>query len=431
MNKKRGQNEGSIFEEHPGKWRASISVGRKDGRRVRKQFSGSTRRGVQEKLTKALRDQQLGINVAPQRQTVGQFLQAWLDEVAKNNVRPSTLASYSWIIRLHLIPALGRIPIAKLSPQHLQTFLNEKLNSITCPVWSKRMPAVEFNEHLKVTHPKEAATTKVPEPLTPRMVQHIHATLRVALAQAEKWGTIPRNIATLVDAPRVPHNQMRLFAPQQARQFLEAVREDRLEALYSVAMALGLRQGEALGLRWVDVDLDAGALSVNNALQRIAGKLQLVETKRDRSRRTITLPRVCLTALWKHRARQEEERQAADETWKATGFVFTTSIGTPLDGPTVTHRFQKALKKAGLPHMRFHDLRHTCATLLLAQGVHPRLVMEILGHSQIAVTMNTYSHVIPAMQREIANRMDDILNPVASSVASSASGPKLNRTASN
>jgi integrase len=122
------------------------------------------------------------------------------------------------------------------------------------------------------------------------------------------------------------------------------------------------------------------------------------------------LPKICLCALWEHRGRQEDERSAAAESWKQTDFVFTTSLGTPLDGPTVTHRFQKALGHAKLPHIRFHDLRHTCATLLLAQGVHPRLVMEILGHSQIAVTMNTYSHVIPAVKQKTADQMDNILN---------------------
>jgi integrase len=176
----------------------------------------------------------------------------------------------------------------------------------------------------------------------------------------------------------------------------------------------------------IDIDLTGGTLSVNRALQRIEGKLQLVETKRNRSRRTITLPQICLSALWRHRGRQESERAEAGGRWQETGFVFTTTVGTPLDGPTVTHRFQKALTIAGLPRMRFHDLRHTCATLLLAQGVHPRLVMEILGHSQIAVTMNTYSRVIPAMRQDVANQMDQILTPLATPVATSAKIGKVN-----
>jgi integrase len=429
--KRRGANEGTIFQERPGKWRAIVSVGHRNGRRIRKTFTAGTRREVREKLTKALRDHQLGINVAPQRQTVSQFLQSWLMEVAKQNVRSSTFASYEWIVREHLIPGIGPTPIAKLSAQQLQSFLNDRLTVVKCPQCKRQMSPAQFPDHLRKTHADKAERMKTPKPLAPRTVQHIHATLRVALAQAEKWGIVPRNVASLVDAPHVPHKQMRLLTPEQAQRFLKSIMEDRLEALYSVAMALGLRQGEALGLRWADIDLDRGTLTVANTLQRIDSKLQLVETKRDRSRHTITLPQICVKALWRHRVRQDEERRNAEELWQETGFVFTTTCGTPLDGPTVTHRFQKALRTAQLPHMRFHDLRHTCATLLLAQGVHPRLVMDILGHSQIAVTMNTYSHVIPTMQKEIAMRMDEILNPLATPLATSAKTENLNQAVSH
>jgi integrase len=249
-----------------------------------------------------------------------------------------------------------------------------------------------------------------PAGLTPRTVQHIHATLRTALDQAVKWDFAPRNVAMLVDAPRVRRAEVKPFTPDKARKFLDAAREDRLEGLYAVAM-LGLRQGEILGLRWPDINLVAGTVSVRQSLQRVGGKLTAVDTKTDRSRRSVRLPQVTAAALVRHQARQQEERQSAGSLWKENDFVFTTTIGTPMDGPTVTHRFQNLLQSAGLPRMRFHDLRHTCATLLLAQGVHPRVVMEILGHSQIAITMNLYSHVIPAMQEEVATRLDEILSP--------------------
>lgn len=147
---------------------------------------------------------------------------------------------------------------------------------------------------------------------------------------------------------------------------------------------LGLRQGEILGLRWTDIDLATGTLAVQQALQRVGGKLSTVETKTHRSRRSVRLPQVTTTALMRHQMRQEQERQLAGARWKESDFVFTTTVGTPMDGPTATHRFQSLLKKVNLPRTRFHDLRHTCATLLLAQGVHPRVVMEILGHSRLA-----------------------------------------------
>jgi integrase len=425
--RKRGSNEGSIFKLPDGRWRALINLGYRNGRRWRKPIEATTREEVQEKLIAALRDRQLGFNIAPERQKLGEFLQVWLKDVAKQNVRSSTLASYSWIIREHLVPGMGRLPLSKITAQQIQRFLNERLNSVRCPHCETRWASEEFRSHLSSQHPEKAdADLRMPRPLAPRTVQHIHATLRVALQCAVRWGVVARNVATLVDAPRVPHPEMQPLNPDQARNFLEAMRGDRLEALYSVAMAIGLRQGEALGLRWNDIDLEAGTLTVSHALQRIGGKLQLVETKRQRSRRTITLPKVCVSALHVHRAHQEGERAAAGSKWQQTDFVFTTTVGTPLDGPTVTHRFQKALKLAGLQHMRFHDLRHTCATLLLAQGVHPRIVMEILGHSQISVTMNTYSHVIPVMQREVADRMNEILNPVATVVATGHASVRAN-----
>jgi integrase len=175
------------------------------------------------------------------------------------------------------------------------------------------------------------------------------------------------------------------------------------------ALAVGLRQGEALGLRWDDIDLDRGSLTVRSALQRLGPGWQLAQPKTARSRRTIALPTVVSAALQSHRARQLQERLWAGARWQEHDFVFASTIGTPLDGTNVTRRFQQLLRSAGLPRQRFHDIRHACASLLLAQGVHPRVVMETLGHSQIGLTMNTYSHVIPALQSEAATQMDAVL----------------------
>lgn len=184
-----------------------------------------------------------------------------------------------------------------------------------------------------------------------------------------------------------------------------------MEALYSVALAVGLRRGEALGLSWRDIDLDKGTLALRKQLQRIYGKLRLVDLKTKRSRRTIILPQIAVTALKAHRSRQIEERLSAGPFWQETGLVFTTTIGTPLEAGNVARRsFKKLLRKAGLPDIQFHALRHTAATLLLAQNVHPRVVMETLGHSQISLTMNTYSHVLPTLQHEAATKMNALLS---------------------
>lgn len=214
---KRGQGEGSITQRADGLWEAKISLGYAAGadgktRRVRKSFYGRTRKEVADKLAKALRDHQEGLPVAVERQTVGQFLDRWLADVAKPSIRPKTYRSYSLIVRLHLAPALGRHQLAKLSPQHVQTMMNDKLAA----------------------------------GLSPRTVHHIRAVLRQALGQALKWGLVARNVATLVEPPKTQRHDIAFLSPDQARRFLDAVRGDRLEALYSVALALGLRDRKSV-----------------------------------------------------------------------------------------------------------------------------------------------------------------------------------------
>ena len=311
----------------------------------------------------------------PERQTVGEFLNIWLRDTAKQSVRPATYTSYATIVRRHLLPALGTTSLMKLTPQQVQMLMNRKLQ----------------------------------EGLSARRVDYIRGVLRSALAQAMKWGLVSRNVATLVTPPRAERAEVRPFDPEEARRFLDAIRGDRLEALYSVALAVGLRQGEALGLRWEDVELERGRLMVRYGLQRIEGNFRLVEPKTRLSRRAIDLPPTVVASLRAHRRRQLEEELASTDWRNEWGLVFTTDRGRPLDASSVTHRFQKALERAGLRRQRFHDLRHACASLLLAQGVPARVVMELLGHSQITLTLNTYSHVMPSLRREAADRMEDLL----------------------
>jgi integrase len=308
---------------------------------------------------------------------VGVFLDQWLREWVCPTVRPSTYVNYASIVRIHLAPGLGHLPLARLTPQQVQAFLNAKSNG----------------------------------KLAPRTVAYMRAVLRQALGQAERWGLVTRNAARLAEPPRVPRREVRPLSPDQARLFIEAIRSDRLEALYLVALGAGLRQGEILGLTWTDIDFEGATLTVRNALQRVNGQLTLVEPKSVTSRRVVALPRVVLDALHAHRTRQREDRLLAGSRWHddPRGFVFTTTVGTPMDGIAVTRRFQALIAGAGLPRQRFHDLRHACASLLLAQGVSPRVVMETLGHSQISLTLNTYSHVIPALGRAAAEQMDAVL----------------------
>lgn len=226
---------------------------------------------------------------------------------------------------------------------------------------------------------------------------------------AYKWGMVSRNVATLVDPPQGERPEVQPLTPQQAQAFLDAVRGHRWAGLFIMCLAVGLRQGEALGLRWEDIDMEQGLLRVRVALQRIEGKLQLVEPKTRRSKRTIPLPKVASAALRARRLLQLEERLLAGPRWQETGLVFTSTIGTPVDARSLVREYHAILESASLPHRRFHDLRHTCASLLLWQEVHPRVVMEALGHSQISLTMDTYSHVMPETLKKAADQMDLVL----------------------
>ncbi len=370
--KKRGQGEGTIRQRADGRWEAMYTYHDATGHMKRRSLYGKTQREVREKLTAALRALDQGDAPITDRQTVAQFLDRWLADVVKPSVRPKTYHSYAQLVRLHLKPALGRHQLAKLLPQHVQGMMNDKLAA----------------------------------GLSPRTVQYLRAVLRRALGQALKWGLVARNVATLVDPPRSERHEMQALNPSQAGQFLEAARGDRLEALYRVALSLGLRQGEILGLRWEDVDFDAGTMRVRVQLQRIDGKPRLVDLKTVKSRRTVALPAALVMALKAHRMHQLEERLLAGGRWQDWGLVFTSTIGTPLDARNLTTRYKALLKRAGLPDVRFHDLRHSCASLLIAQGVPPRVVMEILGHSQISLTLNTYTHVLLDAQRQAADVMD-------------------------
>ncbi len=371
---RRANGEGTISQRRDGRWWARITL--PDGRR--KAFYGKTRQEVAQQLAQALHARHQGLPLASERQTVGQYLTWWLT-TAQPTLRPRTYARYQQLVRLHLGPGLGAIPLARLGPPQVQAFLQAKRA----------------------------------EGLSPRTVQFLHAVLRRALGQAERWGLVARNVARLVSPPRVERPEVQPLTVAEARRLLEAARGDRLEALYTVALALGLRQGEALGLRWQDIDLHQGTLTVRYQLQRHAGAFSLVEPKTARSRRTLTLPAVALEALRQHRARQAEARLRAGPLWQppawAPDLVFTTGVGTPLDARNVVRHYHRLLQRAGLPRLRFHDLRHTAASLLLAQGVSLRVVMETLGHSQISLTANLYTHVVPALQREAAARMDAAL----------------------
>lgn len=415
---KRGQNEGSIYKRKDGRWVALVNVGWVNGKRLRKSYYGETRKEVHEQLTKAVSDIQKGLPIMGGKQSVGDYLGWWLENVAKSTVRPSTWSSYEELVRLHLRPAFEKVALSKLTPQHVRTLLNERLAS----------------------------------GLSTRRVQYIHAILRAALNTAVKDQLVVRNPAAIVKPPRVIEKEVQPLTQEEARRFLHSIRGNRLEALFTVAISIGLRQGEALGLRWSDVDFEAGTLRIRYALQRLkpptaaekgtssvpqTSGFHLVEPKTKQSRRTIAIPKLTLSALAAHKAHQAQERELAGRVWRTPALtcegspvqvddlVFVTRFGNPFDAPTITHRFQALLTRAGIGHHRFHDLRHTAATLLAVQGVHPRAIQAALGWENLSM-LNRYAHFVEEQRQAVASAMDSILTPVAVKVAVKRSEAKLN-----
>ena len=374
MTKSRGNGEGTIFRRQDGRWSAAVDLGWQGGKRRRKTVYGKTRGEVAQKLAVALRAQSDGLPVDPQRQTVAQYLRDWLEHEVKQTRRESTYASYESLVRVHLIPEIGRHQLDKLEPQHVQAMLNRTLDA----------------------------------GLSPRTVQYLRTILHMALERAVRWGLAARNVAALVDTPRMAPSEAKALTPGEAEQFLRFVPGDRLEALWSLGLLTGLRRGEALALEWSDVDLDQRTLTVRASLHRVDGRLTRGELKSKSGRRTIAVPGAVVEALRSHRTRQLEDRLVAGSRWQEGNWVFPSRVGTPLDGRNVTRRLLRLLQEAELPRLTFHGLRHSCASLLVARGVHPRIVMETLGHSRSAMTMEVYAHVAPSVQREAADAMDEM-----------------------
>lgn len=244
----------------------------------------------------------------------------------------------------------------------------------------------------------------------------MRAVLRRALNQAVKWGSIARNVAALTDAPKAKRYEPVILSPAQGQQLLDAAAGHRLEALFTVALGLGLREGEVLGLRWIDISFAQHTLRVTQTVQRIKGKLVVASPKTERSIRLLPLPLFVERSLARHAERQSTDVSDAGDRWQEHGLVFPSERGTPIDPRNLLRQFKQILVEAELPEMRFHDLRHSCATTLIAKGVHPRVVQEILGHSQISTTMNVYGHVLDATRVVAAEAMDSVFGTPSAEV---------------
>ena len=371
--KRRGHGEGSIYQaKSDGRWVAALIL--PNGKR--KYLYAKTRKEVADKLKAAMKDLDAGVDLGAGRLTVAQYLDKWLAASVKPSVKVKTYEGYESIARVRVVPRIGRKQLANVTPLDLQGLYADLAD----------------------------------DELSARSVHHTHRVLHRAFVQAMRWGLLSRNPCDGVTAPKATRAEMRVLTPEQVNTFLAATHEHPAHALYALAVTTGMRQGELLGLRWQDVELDAGRLAVRQALQRQRGNgLVFVEPKTPRSRRTIVLSQLAIAALREHRDRQAFARRTAGAEWQERGLVFCDHFGAPLDPSYQTATFKTALRQVALPEIRFHDLRHTAATLLLSQGVHVKLVSEMLGHSTITLTLDTYSHLIPAMHGDAAAAMDALL----------------------
>lgn len=365
------------------KWAVVVDVGLDDnGRRRQKWHSGFTTRGDAEKaLTELLGKLNAGTYVEPTRHSVGKYLREWLPAI-KSTVRPGTWRSYKTNLDVHVIPRIGQLPLKQLGALQLNALYAELLTS--------------------GRHDGKGG-------LSPRTVRYTHTILHRALRDAVRWGLLSRNPADLADPPKHRTPEMRVWSATELRTFLAHIREDRNYALWLLLATTGMRRGEALGLRWEDVDFDNARAAIRQTLNSAGSKLSFSTPKTAKSRRSVTLDPATVAALRAHRKRQFEQRMAWGGGYHELDLVFCREDGSPLRPDSITRRFGALSKAAGVPVIRVHDLRHTYATIALTAGTHPKVVAERLGHATIAITLDTYSHVIPSLEEEAATRVAHII----------------------
>ncbi len=378
---RRGAGEGSIYRQADGLWAATIELPRdpRTGRRRRKVVRAKTKRSALDRRDSVRATLTLGLPVPDGRTTTEAYLHGWLSDILPGTVRESTATGYGWLMRRYVIPAVGGIVLSALSPADVNQMLR----------------------HMEA------------EGLSSRTRRQVRTVLRRALRDAERWGYVARNVAALVDAPPADGMQIEdALTADEARALLGAARGDRLEALAELVLAIGLRKGEAMALLWTNTDLDHGTVTVSGTLKRVRGGWHVDRPKTTAGTRTVPLPGRVAAALREHRRQQVSERLAAGPDWQDHGFVFTTSIGTPLEPRNMTRWWHGLCEHAGVPRRRFHASRHTAATLMLAEGVPLEVISKTLGHASMALTADVYAKVGHVAQRQAADAMDALYGQV-------------------
>ncbi|MEU1221778.1 tyrosine-type recombinase/integrase [Streptomyces microflavus] len=372
--RKRNPNgAGTITKRKDGRYQAAVYVLQPDGTRARKFAYGKTWAECDTKRRDLLAKVDQGVPVPTRSAKLAEWLPYWLDNVVKPRRKLSTYDKYEAHVRLYLMPMIGGKRLESLGVADVRRFLVQLEKKTT------------------------AATAK-----------ESHRVLRTALTAACREELITRNVASLVEPPRAKSRELSPWSLDETLTFLAASRKDPLYAAFVLAITMGLRRGELVGLRWTDLDLDRRVLYVRQQTQRRRGILYDDDPK-GRRRRAVPLPAMCIAPLRWHRMRQAEAKARAGESWQEGGHVFVTRTGRPVEPRNVYRSFTRVAETAGLRVIRLHDARHGCATILTAAGVAPRVVMEILGHSQISITMDVYTHVVQDTQREAISHMDRLL----------------------
>ncbi|MFE5005139.1 tyrosine-type recombinase/integrase [Streptomyces sp. NPDC056696] len=373
--RKRNPNgAGTITKRKDGRYQAAVYVLQPDGTRARKFAYGKSWEECDAKRRELLDKVASGVPVPTKSAKLADWLPYWLDNVIKPRRKRTTYAKYEVHVRLYLVPMLGTQRLESLSVADVRRFLNRLEREAT------------------------AATAK-----------ESHKVLRSALSAACREELITRNVVSLVEPPQVESRDLSPWSLDETLDFLTAARKDPLYAAFMLAIALGFRRGEIVGLRWQDVDLDKRVIRVRKQRQRVSGEVYDDDPKGRRRKQALPLPAICVAPLRWQRLRQAALRERAGDRWAESDYVFTTRTGQPIEPRNVHRSFTRVAGNAGLRVIRLHDARHGTATLLTAAGVAPRVVMEVLGHSQIAVTMNVYTHVVQDTQREAVSHMDRLL----------------------
>lgn len=377
MAKKNPTGAGTITKRKDGRYQAAVYVLQPDGTRARKYVYGHSWTECDEKRQELIAKDRKGIPTPTRSAKLSEWLPYWLENIVKPRRKLSTYDKYEAQVRLHLVPGLGTKRLESLGVQHVRRFLAALEKRTT------------------------AATAK-----------EAHRVLRTALSAACREELISRNVVSLVEAPRPEEHEITPWSLAETLAFLEAARGEGLYAAFVLAITMGLRRGEIVGLKWDQLDLDNRTLRVRKQTQRRRGVLYDDDPK-GRRRRMVPLPAMCVAPLRWQRMRQAEQRRRASAPggpgWQESGYVFTTRTGRPIEPRNLYRAFTRVAANADIRVIRLHDARHGCATLLTAAGVPPRVVMEILGHSQISITMDVYTHVVQETQREAISHMDRML----------------------